>query len=81
MRSFKVLDWFHIKDRGDVASVLNDADYENNTGHLIDERVLLDGVPYTVKGVEAWALQTIRKGALIGLLVAETRADAATEQR
>ena len=67
------MDWFHIAGRGDVASVSNDEDYENDRGYLVGEQVLIDGVIYTVKGVEAWALRIIVKGAPIGLLVKEPR--------
>ena len=74
VREFKADDWWHIKGRGDVASVRNDEEYENGCRHLIGEKVSIDGHVYTVKGVEAPCIQTIRKGVVIGLLVHEPRA-------
>lgn len=82
MREFKALDWYHLKGRGDVACVLNDEDFENDgRHHMIDEKVLIDGHVYTVKGVETFAILHIRKGSSIGLLLAEPRRtdDAACE--
>lgn len=73
MREFHVEEWFHIKGRGDVAAVRNDEEFERDTGHLIGEKVMLDGVVYTVKGVESHAITPIRKGAPIALLIAEPR--------
>lgn len=72
MRQFKAQSWFHIKGRGHVVSVINDEDFEKDSHHLLGEQVSIDGVIYTVKGVEAYCLQTVRKGASIGLLVVDT---------
>lgn len=69
MRRYQALDWFDIKGRGRVASVSNDEAFERDAAHLIGEVVEIDGAQYKVLGVESWALQTIRKGAPIGLLV------------
>lgn len=73
MREFTSEGWWYLKDRGDVASVLNDEEYENGKGHLVGETVKIDGFVYTVKGVEAYAKPIIRKGERINLLVAEPR--------
>jgi hypothetical protein len=71
MREFKAENWWRAIGRGDVASVINDEDFEKDECHLFGEKVLIDGHVYTVKGVEAHCLQTIRKGSPISLLVAE----------
>lgn len=73
MRHFTAEAWYKVAGRGDVASVRNDEEYENGKGHLVGEKVLIDGQVYTVKGVEAYCLMTIRRGSPIGLLVAERR--------
>lgn len=69
MRKFTAEGWFDITGRGRVASVRNDEDFDRDTKHLIGERVEIDGAVYEVLGVESYALQTIRKGMPIGLLV------------
>jgi len=69
VRSYSAIDWYEIKGRGKVASVINDQEFERDTRHLWGEEVLIDGLPYIVRGVESYALQTIRVGAPIGLLV------------
>ena len=70
MRSFHAEDWYRIAGRGDVATVINDEDFENGTGHMQGERVFIDGALYVVKGICCWATFRIPKGAPIGLLVA-----------
>jgi hypothetical protein len=69
MRKFDAEGWYEITGRGLVVSVRNDEDFAKDSTHLIGEIVRIDGVEYKVKGVEAFALATIRKGSPIGLLV------------
>ena len=76
MRQFKAEDWYDIKGRGRVASVLNDEEYERDTRHLFGEVVSIDGQTYRVLGVESYAIQTIRKGMPIGLWVEPFTIDA-----
>jgi len=76
MRKFNAEGWYEIKERGLVVSVVNDEEFAKDSSHLIGEIVRIDGVEYKVKGVEAHALATIRKGAPIGLLVERLPSDA-----
>lgn len=73
MREFHVEHWFHIKDLGDVAEVRNDEEFERDRGHMMGEKVSLDGVVYTIKGIESYCITPIPKGSPIGLLIAEPR--------
>lgn len=67
--TFAGAEWYHLKDRGDVASVTLNRNCERNRLLETFRRVVIDGQEYTVLGVESWALSTIRKGQKIGLLV------------
>lgn len=53
----------------DVYSVRNDERFLRSDNHLIGETVLIDGVERKVIGVDCWALESIREGAPIGLMV------------
>lgn len=66
---FRNAEWFHIEGRGDVASVRLDRDCLKDELLATFKHVVIDGKNYEVKGVESWALQTIREGQMIGLLV------------
>lgn len=67
--TFTNAEWFQLKGRGDVASVSIDRDCRKDQLLETFKRVVIDGKEYDVKDVESWALETIRKGQPIGLLV------------
>lgn len=57
MKEFKSLSKYHIKSRGDVYSVLaKPGYYERTPRELYGETVLIDGVEYVVKGIDAFAI-------------------------
>lgn len=60
---------YEIKGRGTVFAVESPQEYPRDKCPLIGQHVEIDGTQYLVKGVESFALGTIRKGAEIGLLV------------
>ncbi len=73
MRSFAVVDWFHITGRGWVATTHSDrsCDRFQFDADLLGTDVLLDGNQYTVRGVEQRRPGTpIGVGEPIGLLIA-----------
>lgn len=72
MREFKSIGVHHQDGLGEVTTVRLDQD-EHRDGlmqKLKDEGgVVVDGTHYIVNGVESFAVYTLRKGALIGLLL------------
>lgn len=79
VRQFKAQSWYDIKGRGRVAGVINDEEFAKDSNHLIGELVSIDDEVYRVRGVEAYALATIRRGAPIGLLVEPVPMDHASD--
>ena len=69
------VEWFHIKDRGDVVSFPNPlADTRNEvTERYMNQIVLIEGHEYTVIGVETFAVESQPVGRAIGLLLKEPR--------
>lgn len=71
MKIFTNAEWFHIKDRGDVASVRSEERIEK-VGNWQAEHfseAMIDGVVYKIKGVESYAIDHISIGHPVGLLV------------
>ena len=66
---YKSLDKYEIKGRGTVYIVENELERGRSNNDLINSEVIIDGVKHKVKGVESFAIPTIRKGDTIGLLV------------
>jgi len=58
-----------VKGRGLVFGVRNDEEFAKDSQHMIGEVVAIDGETYKVRGVEAFALGTIRRGSPLGLWV------------
>lgn len=74
--AFTVLSRWHLKDRGTVHSVQLDRDYQDFSS-LIGAVVLLDGVPFKVRGVERFAhTPPWRTGEYVGLLADEVHSAA-----
>jgi len=57
MKEFKSLEKYHINGRGDVYAVMAEADdFDITPRELQGETVLIDGVEYVVKGIDAFAI-------------------------
>lgn len=69
------VEWFHIKDRGDVVSFPNPLAGTRNevTERYMNQIVLIEGHEYTVIGVETFAVESQPVGRAIGLLLKEPR--------
>jgi len=67
--TYKSIESFEIKNRGKVFMVINDKDRFKSDNDLIGCEVIIDGVIYRVKGIESFAIENIKKGNPIGLLV------------
>lgn len=76
---FKSESEHYITGRGKVFVVKNDRDRNRDDNDLVGKVVIIDGKSYKVNGVESFALPTIKKDALIGLLVSETINEEPTE--
>lgn len=70
MRNFESLGWYEVRGKP-AASVKLDRDTprENLFASLSTDGISIDGVPYTLTGVESFAIPTIRAGTTIGLVV------------
>jgi hypothetical protein len=71
VKTFANAEWFHIKDRGDVASVRSEERIQK-VGDWQKEHfseAMIDGVIYKIKGVGSYAIDHISIGHPIGLLV------------
>jgi hypothetical protein len=61
-------DWFHLKGRGWVATFPGSPGFDPRP--LLGEQVAIDGTPYTVQGVETFAIFDVT-GKSFGLLVGD----------
>lgn len=68
--TFQAIEWFHIA-RGDVAVVPLHEDTPREELAKKLQTVVIDGHEYTPIGVESYAIQTIRAGMIVGILVKE----------
>lgn len=71
MYKFESTGKFNIKGRGLVFTVRAPHEYPRDKCPFMNENVEIDGVEYRVVGVESFAVCPTRKGADIGLLVAD----------
>lgn len=71
MEQFTSEDKFEIAGRGTAYAVRlpETMDNEKIGERYIGKQVMIDGKVFTVKGVEAWAIPTLRAGAPISFLV------------
>jgi len=69
MFHFTAASWYEIEGRGKVACVINPVCWEKGHDPFRGQIVIIDDQPYTVLGVESFALPTIGEGRPIGLLV------------
>ena len=69
------VEWFHIKDRGDVVSFPNPlaGTRDEVNKRYMNQVVLIEGHKYTVIGVETFAVESQPVGRAIGLLLKEPR--------
>lgn len=79
--TFTAEDWFTLEGRGDVAAVRNDRRRPRDQLLTDLRRVVIDGEEYEVIGVESWAIDPIREGAPIGLLVKGGRRSQRRDER
>lgn len=70
--TFTDVEWYTCQ-RGRVAAVSIDRDCRREDLLKVFRRVIIGGREYEVMGVEAYAVQMIRKGSFIGLLVRDGR--------
>lgn len=57
MKEFTSEDKYHITGRGDVYGVrANPGYYDKTPRELVGETVLIDGVEYVIKGIDAFAI-------------------------
>lgn len=72
MTEYESITSFNIEKWGKVVLVYCDKDRDRTElANLVGTDVLIDGLEHTIKGVESYALPTIRKGTPIGLLIDE----------
>ena len=71
VRAFTALSWHVMLGRGKVAVVVLDRDSDRDSllTELQRDGVQIDGEPFHVIGVEAFAIPTLTAGTRIGLLV------------
>lgn len=74
MIEHKSLTAYRVKDRGVVFMV--EAPFDFTDRSVLLGPCIIDGTPYNVKAVEAYAMVKISKGTVVGLLVDESKPQA-----
>lgn len=71
MKSFKKLNSFELPSLGTVIIVANDVTQSRDelSKSLVGQTVLIDDIEYKILGVESHALNIIKEGTRIGLLI------------